>query len=538
GSLMIGSPFYDPDESRTDAGRVIRATAKLPFGIIIASSIGDPDPGNPNSQPGAIYHGEAKGDRLGVAVAGLSDVTNDGIPDFAMGAPFADVNPTDAGKTYLVEGTEDTTTLQGIIETCEIGVTEPGRTLEGGQDGEQSGSTIADTGDVNGNPSNDFAIGAPFKDVFLTGVDAGTLYLVLESDNLAVDNVTPVANAGPDQTPACVGGQAITMLDGSASTDGDSTPGTNDDIVSFEWSEGGASLALGEQVSVPLAPGVHEVLLTATDSSGETGTDTLIVNACPLTLNLEKVEIDWPGNNQTLVEVKIHGTVDLPAGILPSQVDPLGNLELDIAGLPDLLMESVSLDVLGADNNKWDYKNLPPGTGISAFAIHWTGTKFEYEDVVRLETEFIGVTETALSVRQENTSYAVSIAVNGVTATISETGVVTVVPDTVPFEIDTDGEVTFTLPFELLPEMEIILTIGAWAPATIPVADHYTAAGGRFKIDATLIPPGGLTGDSRPATMELRMTLGSGVGFPGSVAVTEAEWKRLSGNEWKGLVNP
>ena len=527
GSLILGSPFYDPDASRVDAGRVIRATAKLPDGILSASSIGDPDPGNPDSQPGAIYHGAEAGDGLGVAVAGLFDVTNDGIPDFAMGAPFADINPTDAGKTYVVAGTGDTTSTQGIIETCDIGTDVGGRQLDGSQTGEQSGSTIANTGDMNGNPSNDFAIGAPFKDVLTTGVDAGTLYLVLESNNLV--RHPPVANAGPDQIPACIVGPTLTaLLDGSASTDEDSTPGTNDDIVSFVWSRDGAPPSSGEQVSVVFAPGVHEILLTVTDSSGVTATDTMIVTACSLTLDLEKVEIDWPKPGETLAEVKIHGTVALPDGILPAEVVPLGSLTMDIAGQP-VLAESLSLNVFGSDNNKWDFKSLPPGLGISQFAIHWDGANFDYKDVVRLKTEFIGLTETALSVSQDASNHVVVLAINGITATIVD-GVCTVDPLTVPCEIDEDGEATVTLPFELLPEMQIVLTIGTWAPSIIPVADHYTAAGGKFKLDAT-VDPLGLTGDSL-ATMALRMTLGAD-GFPGSVGVSEAEWKKLSTKEWK-----
>ncbi|NIM61175.1 MAG: hypothetical protein GTO30_05810, partial [Acidobacteria bacterium] len=96
-----------------------------------------------------------------------------------------------------------------------------------------------------------------------------------------------------------------------------------------------------------------------------------------------------------------------------------------------------------------------------------------------------------------------------------------------------DGEVTLTLPFELVPEMEINLTIGAWAPASIPVADHYSTANGKFMLNAK-VDPAGLTGDSRPATVEFRMKLGNGQGYPGSVSVAEDQWKKLSGNEWKG----
>ena len=69
-------------------------------------------------------------------------------------------------------------------------------------------------------------------------------------------------------------------------------------------------------------------------------------------------------------------------------------------------------------------------------------------------------------------------------------------------------------------------------PSTIPVADHYTAERGRFRIKAN-VDPQDLDGDSRPATFELRMTLGEGEGFPGSASVGEAEWRRLSSCVWR-----
>ena len=84
---------------------------------------------------------------------------------------------------------------------------------------------------------------------------------------------------------------------------------------------------------------------------------------------------------------------------------------------------------------------------------------------------------------------------NGVTAVIDGTGTVTA---SAPYEIDEDGEVTFTFPFEL-----------------------------KAKID-----PRGLTGASRPATLRMNVALGI-EGFPGSAGVSEGEWNKLSTKEWK-----
>jgi hypothetical protein len=110
-------------------------------------------------------------------------------------------------------------------------------------------------------------------------------------------NQPPVADAGPDQVLECTGDvKATAALDGSASTDVDSTPRTNDDIVGFVWSEYGTTLARGETVSVPLDLGEHSVLLTVTDKAGATGTDGTIVTVqdttppmitCPSSVRVE-----------------------------------------------------------------------------------------------------------------------------------------------------------------------------------------------------------------------------------------------------------
>jgi len=107
----------------------------------------------------------------------------------------------------------------------------------------------------------------------------------------------PVAEAGSDQILECQTNlQATATLDGSTSTDSDSTPGTNDDIATFGWSEGSSPLASGEMVSVPLHLGVHEVALMVTDEAWATATDDVVVTvrdttppniACPTSVTVE-----------------------------------------------------------------------------------------------------------------------------------------------------------------------------------------------------------------------------------------------------------
>ncbi len=92
-------------------------------------------------------------------------------------------------------------------------------------------------------------------------------------------NVYPVADAGGDRVvPAGPG----VGLDGSASSDPDSSPGTDDDLVGFEWFDvtGGTPVALasGASASVPLAAGLHRIRLRVTDRGGLSDVDEAVVS--------------------------------------------------------------------------------------------------------------------------------------------------------------------------------------------------------------------------------------------------------------------
>ncbi|MBN2020737.1 MAG: DUF5011 domain-containing protein [Sedimentisphaerales bacterium] len=117
-------------------------------------------------------------------------------------------------------------------------------------------------------------------------------------------NFTPTADAGQDQTIEATRKRTRIVLDGSGSTDEDSTEGTNDDIVNFEWfirsekpillpgvedefdvpvpsvpgdPDYGILLGSGEVIERDLPIGVHTVTLRVTDKAGETSTDVVII---------------------------------------------------------------------------------------------------------------------------------------------------------------------------------------------------------------------------------------------------------------------
>jgi len=158
----------------------------------------------------------------------------------------------------------------------------------------------------------------------------GAIYAVLPQDastqiEVLRDNEPPVAVAFTS-TPEieCQGPSGtLVTLDGGASTDPDSTPGTNDDIVSFEWFEDFGMpdkelLGIGEILDVALSLGAHPVTLRVTDSVGETDTDEISVNVIDtlppeISVVLEP-NVLWPPNHRlidtqaTVVATDVCGT--------------------------------------------------------------------------------------------------------------------------------------------------------------------------------------------------------------------------------------
>ncbi|MDY6839772.1 MAG: kelch repeat-containing protein [Thermodesulfobacteriota bacterium] len=140
-------------------------------------------------------------------------------------------------------------------------------------------------------------------------------------------NTVPIAVAGPDQTVEQESHEGTEVtLDGSASTDPDSTPGTNDDIVSFDWYEGDTFLGTGEVITHTFPLGAHVVTLVVTDSEGEPDDDEVIITVQDTTPPEVSVSIAkdslWPPS---------HGMVDVGLSLEVSDIcdaEPVVSIEV------------------------------------------------------------------------------------------------------------------------------------------------------------------------------------------------------------------
>lgn len=179
-------------------------------------------------------------------------------------------------------------------------------------------------------------------------------------------NRTPRAAAGADATLECASPQgALAVLDGSGSTDDDSSPGTNDDIVSFRWIEDAGLpsqtfLGSGPILEVTLALGGHDITLRVIDAAGASAEDTLrivVVDTIPPTLTIGvSPALLWPPN---------HRMVDVTAAVVAS----------DLCGAASVMLTSVSSsepdDATGAGDGATagDIAGADFGTADFAFEV-------------------------------------------------------------------------------------------------------------------------------------------------------------------------
>ena len=248
--------------------QVFLGSASGPGGEPVLNVLGD----------GALAH-------LGTSVASAGDVDGDGFADVLVGEPDFDLpsGTESAGRAYLFSGRAE-------------GVTGgPAWNAEGSRSSQGVGIAVAGAGDVDGDGQLDVLVGS---------YEGAALYRGSASNHAPSAAATAAA-----RTECASPSGAAVLLDASGSTDEDSTPGTQDDIASYEWFENFETstrrlLATGVTASPILGLGAHALTLRVTDGAGATSTRSLSVQvvdtqAPTLTIELSR-DLLWPATHRMM----------------------------------------------------------------------------------------------------------------------------------------------------------------------------------------------------------------------------------------------
>jgi len=120
-------------------------------------------------------------------------------------------------------------------------------------------------------------------DLFSSGFALAVIFNVAAAADVDSPPIAAAAAGASGGLAECEGPSgAMVTLDGSGSSDPDSTPGTQDNIASYEWFEhygepGEVLLGTGASLNVTLPLGPHSITLRVTDVAGESDTDTVEV---------------------------------------------------------------------------------------------------------------------------------------------------------------------------------------------------------------------------------------------------------------------
>jgi hypothetical protein len=173
----------------------------------------------------------------------------------------------------------------------------------------------------------------------------------------------PVAHAGADQAAECPG---PVTLDGSASTDANSTGGTNDDITLYQWFLSTTKIAEGEMAQVSLPAGTQVITLRVTDKTGATSTDqvtvTLVDTKPPVvTLHMNPAQL-WPPNHKMQTVQAIFDIKDCDPAPRVELLSVTSNEPVNGVGDGDTAPD-ISGATLGTDDRAVQVRSERSGTG-------------------------------------------------------------------------------------------------------------------------------------------------------------------------------
>ncbi len=152
GDLIIGASAADPcDVLNSGASYVIFGGANVGASGTVALSF-------LTGFNGYVLKGVDAFDRSGNSVSAAGDVNGDGIDDVIVGAYLADPNGGASGETYVVFG-RTSVVYGGAIELSSLDGTN-GFVLNGVDAGDESGFSVSEAGDINGDGIDDLIIGA------------------------------------------------------------------------------------------------------------------------------------------------------------------------------------------------------------------------------------------------------------------------------------------------------------------------------------------------------------------------------------------
>lgn len=166
--IIIGAYSADPNGAASGSSYVVFGTSDNMGASFDLSGLDGTD--------GFRLDGVVADDQSGWSVSSVGDFNNDGFDDLVVGAYSADPDGLgEEGASYVIFGSDDWTADSGIVNLDDLDGAD-GFRLDGDTAGDESGYSVSNAGDVNGDGFDDLIIGA--RSAGNNGALSGSTYIM------------------------------------------------------------------------------------------------------------------------------------------------------------------------------------------------------------------------------------------------------------------------------------------------------------------------------------------------------------------------